>query len=70
MTTPTYREIKIGFGGDCINPVWPSRLTKQVHDWRTYVTMELRQSWWTLNWSQREMVARAFEVVAQAEDWD
>lgn len=62
--------VKIGFGGDCITPTWPSRLTKQVHDWRTYVTPELRLKWDTFTEDQRILLAQAFEQIAQNEQWD
>lgn len=63
-------EIKIGYGGDCINPTWPSRLTKHVHDWRGYVTADLRSMWHTFDSGQKVAIAAAFEIIAQAEEWD
>lgn len=65
--TQAPQATEIGFGGDCLKPDWDS--ASHVHDWRWYVTDDLRRLWPQFSDEQRRAIACAFEEVAKAEVW-
>lgn len=64
MSEKTY----VGFGGDYINPEW-DRVWK-VHNWRNYITDELRAMWDTFTPEQKLAIARMAEEQASREEWE
>lgn len=41
-----------------------------VHDWRNYVSDELRAIWDTFTDEQRRVLHRCFDAMAEAEEWE
>jgi hypothetical protein len=49
-------------------PQW--ELARKVHDWRNYVSKEIRAAWFTFTEEQRRMLFRQADEVASHEEWD
>lgn len=58
----------IGFGGDPINPDWSREW--RVHNWRNYITDDLRAMWHTFTDTQKIAIAQMAERQASNEQWD
>ena len=41
-----------------------------VHDWRTYIPMELRGAWTELTWGEKLLLWFIAERIAEQEKWD
>lgn len=54
------------------NPEWEAfdKLTRAIHDWRTYVTAEVRAAWFDIPLEGRLAVISCCEQEADAEEWD
>ena len=61
-------DYSIGFGGDCLEPVWAD--ADRIHDWRNYVNEELQRLWPTFNPEQKRAIAMNAEDIASREHWD
>ena len=59
---------RVGFGGDVILPDWED--AGRVHDWRNYISEELRAIWWTFTVDQKMAIARNADDIAGREHWD
>ena len=58
----------VGFGGDCLEPDWTR--AERVHDWRNYISDDLRSLWDTFTVAQKLAIARNAEEAAGREHWD
>lgn len=54
--------------GDYLNPKWDE--AGRVHDWRNYISDELRAMWHTFNDAQKRAIARSAEERAGNEEWE
>lgn len=61
-------DFSLGFGGDVRHPDWAREW--RVHNWRNYITDELKEMWDTFTDAQKLAIARMAEERASAEDWD
>jgi hypothetical protein len=68
QTMNTESTFSVGFGGDVILPDWEN--TGRVHDWRNYISEELRHIWWTFTVDQKMAIARNADDMADRERWD
>jgi hypothetical protein len=59
---------RIGFGGNYLNPNWDE--AGRVHDWRNYISAELRGMWNTFTPEQKKAIAESAEETASREDWE
>jgi hypothetical protein len=57
---------------DVINPKWEEfdAKYKHVHDWRSYVTNEVRHLWFALSFETRVAVIACCEKAASEENWE
>lgn len=53
---------------DYIDPDWKS--AGRVHDWRNYISDEVRAMWSTFTDAQKAALARMAEVTADNEEWE
>ena len=53
---------------DYLDPKW--RDVDRVHNWRNYVTAELREKWPQFSEETRRIVAECLQDIANREDWD
>ena len=53
-------------------PGWdlPDFHAKRMHDWRSYISHELREMWHTFTPEQQAAIARNAQAQADAEEWD
>lgn len=51
-----------------LNPNW--RNTHKVHDWRNYISEEVRNMWETFNEQQKIALMNQANQQAECEDWD
>lgn len=61
------------FVEDAENPDWKefdNHLGRHVHDWRSYITEEVRENWEQLSLIARCAVISCCEEVAGNEEWD
>ena len=42
----------------------------KIHDWRNYVSEELKAEWSTFTLKQRRMIAANLNAIADQEEWD
>lgn len=61
-------ESEIGFGGVYLNPKWDE--ADRVHDWRNYISEELRAIWDTFTPEQKRAIAKSADEQASRETWD
>jgi hypothetical protein len=55
------------------NPDWAGYDSHQgphVHDWRTYVPLELQLTWGSFTKPQRVLLVATFQNIADREHWD
>jgi len=54
------------------NPKWEEfdKQWKHVHDWRTYINEEIRESWFDLSIQARCLVIEVAQECANREHWD
>ena len=54
------------------NPDWEEfdSLNKRIHDWRSYVTEEVREAWFSLPEIARCVVILCCDETAGNEEWD
>ena len=54
------------------NPDWDGfdNIVKPIHDWRTYVTDEVREMWETIRLAGRYAIVSICEEMASNENWD
>lgn len=43
---------------------------QKTHDWKNYVSIELREKWWTLTPEIKQLVSANFQVIADGELWN
>lgn len=43
---------------------------KKAHDWRNYVSVELRKSWKTFTLKERRIIYTLANKIALSEEWD
>lgn len=55
---------------DPVNPSWDMPGIKWVHDWRGYVTEDVRAIWMDLDPDHRIRIAMMLQEIANAEEWD
>ena len=53
---------------DLMHPVWDD--AGKVHDWRNYISDELRGIWHTFTPEQRRAIANNAQDIADREEWD
>jgi len=53
---------------DYLNPDWERR--QRVHNWRNYISEEVRAKWQTFTPEQRAALARQAEETSDHEEWD
>lgn len=53
---------------DWYEPQWD--VEDKVHCWRNYVSDDLKNIWDTFDCDQKQIIAEAFQDIADAEDWD
>jgi hypothetical protein len=53
---------------DFYNPSW-SEVSK-IHDWKNYVSDDLKSIWITFSDEQRQIIAANFNEMASREEWD
>lgn len=51
-----------------LNPDWSNK--GKVHNWRNYVSDELKRIWPTFTSEQKRVVAEAMRDASDMEDWD
>jgi hypothetical protein len=56
------------YKGDAQDPKWAE--TTRVHDWRNYISEEVRAMWSTFTPEQQEALACQADSIADAEEWD
>ena len=57
---------------DADNPNWKEfdAKDKHIHDWRTYITEEVRENWCLINLLGRCAIISCCEAMADNEEWD
>lgn len=53
-----------------LHPDWSPPDVRYVHDWRAYIGEELRLRWQEFGASQRLLLARNAQQIAESEDWN
>lgn len=53
---------------DWEEPKW--EVKDKVHCWRNYVSDNLKNIWDTFDCDQKQIIAEAFQEIADGEDWD
>jgi hypothetical protein len=53
---------------DFSNPEWGT--VSRVHNWRNYISDEVKELWSTFTDQQKQALARMAQVIADREDWD
>jgi hypothetical protein len=53
---------------DWAAPDWSN--TGRVHDWKNYITDEVREMWNTFTDAQKQAIARQADKTASSEYWD
>ncbi|HBT4645547.1 recombinase RecA [Klebsiella pneumoniae] len=53
-----------------LNPKWTEIGTIKPHDWKRYVSHEVRAIWGGFTPEQRILLGRCFEEIANNEEWD
>jgi len=77
----TEQEIEKLYGSDSLpgeilsqakNPDWDEfyKHNRHVHDWRTYITDEVRENWDNLNLETRCVAINIAQACADRENWD
>lgn len=61
-------DTNIGFGGDYLKPDWEN--TSRVHDWRNYITDQMKSQWDKFSSEQKRMIAEMADEAASGEQWD
>jgi hypothetical protein len=61
------RDTTIG-GADYLNPNWTA--AGRMHDWRNYISDDLKKMWQTFTPEQRAAIARNADEQAGDENWD
>lgn len=56
------------YGGDHLAPKWNE--AGRVHDWRNYISEELRKMWGAFTPDQKAALARNADEQALREHWD
>lgn len=54
---------------DYLSPIWPSDNEKLVHDWRRYISQDMRDSWHDFRDYQKRMIYENAQAMADAEEW-
>jgi len=57
---------------EALQPNWEAyeKILVPVHDWRTYVSEEIRQNWKTLSIESRCIIINLAQSFADNEEWD
>lgn len=55
-------------GIDFVSPDWNDK--RRCHDWRNYISEELREIWETFTLEQKRIIARNAQNIADKEEWD
>lgn len=53
-----------------LSPEWPNAYFKYVHDWRRYISADMRAAWNTFTDDQKRMIFENAEAQADAEEWE
>lgn len=53
---------------DYASPKWDEEV--RVHNWRNYISEEVRAMWHTFTDEQKAALARMADITASNEDWD
>ncbi len=53
-----------------LSPEWPDENKKLVHDWRAYISADLRQMWDGFCATQKRALAENAQTIADGEEWD
>lgn len=51
-------------------PAWEESEGKSPHDWKKYVSYDVRCVWSELTTMQKMVLAECFEEIASREEWD
>lgn len=57
-------------GNEWINPEWPDKKFKYIHDWRRYIGQDMRDSWDTFTEHQKRILFENAQIIADGEDWE
>lgn len=53
-----------------ITPDWPGDRECEPHDWRKYVSKDVRRIWTDFTPEQRTLLGECFDEIASREEWD
>lgn len=56
--------------GEWVSPEWPNEYFRYVHDWRRYISADMRAAWDTFTDDQKRMIFENAEAQADAEEWE
>ncbi len=51
-------------------PTWVKNASNAPHDWKKYVSKEVREIWGEFSVNQRMALGRCFDEIASREEWD
>ena len=66
--TSNMNKIEAPYCGNPLNPKFED--AERVHDWRNYVSENLRAIWGTFTDDQKYIIAESFDRIADREEWD
>lgn len=52
-----------------VSPDWTPPV-KYVHDWRRYISDEMKEAWHTFSFDQKRMIYNSAKELAEDEHWD
>lgn len=53
-----------------LRPVWPSDMEKLIHDWRRYISPDMRDSWQEFTDYQKQIIYENAQAIADGEEWE
>lgn len=53
-----------------IMPDWPAKDSRESHDWRKYVSNDVRKIWSDFTTDQRVALGECFDEIASREEWE
>lgn len=53
-----------------LRPVWPSNKEKLIHDWRRYISQDMRDVWYEFTDYQKQIIYENAQAIADAEEWE
>lgn len=51
-------------------PAWEEDENRTPHDWKSYVSYDVRRMWPDFTTKQKMILAECFEEIASREEWD